>query len=194
LKALPLDNETIRIVFSAKATPHGDILRANETGTADVLVYDKLWVRLWDNWITPNKQTLLTNTLHLRNGKFEMSDSTPKNLLNTSGEIHDLECPVPPWGGAADFSLSKTHVAFIAKDPHLNPATHTAAHVYVVSFDDSDYLEKVNRGPGASSSPAWSPDGEYIAYLEMRVHGHASDRIFTDGRGGTNCRSEGDGV
>jgi len=181
LKTLAIDKDTIRVVFSARVTPHGDIVRPNETATPEALVYDKLWVRHWDQWITPAKQTLLTTTLHLKNGKFSIGEGTPKNLLNTSGEIHELECPIPPFGGAEDFSLSKTHVAFVAKDPHLNSATNTAAHVYIVSFNDSNYLERVNRGPGASSSPVWSPDGRYIAYLEMRVRGYEADRLFPSG-------------
>ena len=184
LKTLAIDKDTFRVVFSARVTPQGDIVRANETGTPEVLVYDKLWVRHWDQWITHTKQTLLTITLQLKNGKFLITEETPKNLLDTAGEIHDLECPIPPFGGTEDFSLSKTHVAFIAKDPHLNPATNTAAHVYIVSFNDSNYLEKVNRGPGASSSPVWSPDGTYIAYLEMRVRGYEADRLLPSGNNG----------
>jgi dipeptidyl aminopeptidase/acylaminoacyl peptidase len=183
LKAIEIDKDTIRIVFSAKVTPHGDIVPANQTSTPDVLVYDKLWVRHWDEWITPNKNTLLTTTLSLA-GKTPKISDTPTNLLNASGEIHDLECPIPPWGGAEDFSLSKTHVAFVAKDPHLNPATNTAAHVYIVSYADKDYLEHVNPSNwGASSSPVWSPDGKYIAYLEMRVRGYEADRSFPSSGG-----------
>ena len=105
-----------------------------------------------------------------------MAYQGPKNMLNSTDDIHALECPVPPFGGAEDFDMSTTHLAFVAKDPHLNPATNTASHVYIVSFNDSTYLEKVNSGPGASSSPVWSPDGKYLAYLEMRVPGYEADR------------------
>lgn len=38
------------------------------------------------------------------------------------------------------------------------------------------YVEKVNRGPGASSAPEWSPCGEMLGYLEMKVRGYESDR------------------
>jgi dipeptidyl aminopeptidase/acylaminoacyl peptidase len=172
LKGLVVDNETVRIAFSAKVTQHGDIVKSNETATPEVLVYDRLWVRHWDEWITPNKNSIFSGTLILKHGTYSIVNK-PKNMLN---ETNNLECPLPPFGGADDYSLSKSHLAFIAKDPRLNPATNTAAHVYVVSFNDSKYLEKVNRGPGASSSPAWSPDGNYLAYLEMRVRGYEADR------------------
>ena len=174
LQVLPLKNH-IRIAFSAKATPHGDILPAKESETPEVLVYDKLWVRHWDEWITPNKNSIFSTTLTLKNGKYTL-DEDARDILNSTEDAHDLESPVPPFGGAEDFSMTSNLLAFVAKDPHLNPATNTASHIYIVSFNDSQYLEQVNRGPGASSSPTWSPDGKSLAYLEMRVRGYESDR------------------
>lgn len=91
-------------------------------------------------------------------------------------DIHGLESPIPPFGSSSDFSLGENYLAFVAKDPHLNPATNTASHVYVVSYEDEKWIEQVNRGQGASSEPAWSPDGEWLAFLEMRIRGYESDR------------------
>lgn len=179
LRVLPIDKKTIRIAFSAKVTPHGTIVSAAESVTPDVLVYDKLWVRHWDEWLTPNKNTIFSGTLQFENDKYDIAHE-PRNMLNSTDDIHDLESPVPPFGGADDYSMTEELLAFIAKDPHLNPATNTASHVYIVSFNDSKYLEKVNRGPGASSSPTWSPDGKYLAYLEMRVRGYESDRMYPE--------------
>src|SRR5262249_23133960 len=101
---------------------------------------------------------------------------SPKNMLSGITDSHDLESPMPPFGGGEDFSISETRLAFVSKDPHLSPATNTASHVYIVLFNDSSFVEKANRGPGASSSPVWSPDGLYLAYLEMRVPGYEADR------------------
>jgi hypothetical protein len=176
LKAFVVDKDLVRIAFSAKVTPHGDIVRANETETPPVLVYDRLWVRHWDEWVTPNKNSIFSGTLKFTDGAYSVAE-LPKNMLNATDDIHDLESPIPPFGGSEDYSLSETRLAFVAKDPHLNPATNTAAHIYVVTFNDSKYLEQINRGPGASSSPTWSPHGKYLAYLEMRVRGYESDRI-----------------
>lgn len=186
LKGLSTEDGTFRIGFSAKVTPGGDIVRSNETSTPEALVYDQLWVRHWDEWITSNKNSIFSGTLALKDGKYSI-DSPPKNMLNSTEDIHNLESPIPPFGGSDDCSISRTHLAFVAKDPHLNPATNTASHVYVVSFNDSKYLDQINKGPGASSSPVWSPDGKYLAYLEMRVHGYEADRIPFEN--GVNCRS-----
>src|SRR5579859_1091709 len=175
VKALQLKNGDVRLAFSAKVKPNGDMLTANETETPNVLVYDKLWVRHWDTWVTPNKNSIFSALLVLKDNKWTL-DHSPRNMLDSSRDAHNLESPVPPFGGVDDFSVSSTHLAFIAKDPHLNPATNTASHVYVVSFEDKGFFEQVNRGFGASSSPVWSPDGKYIAYLEMRVRGYEADR------------------
>lgn len=175
LEAFPLDDGAVRIAFSAKVCPSGRILRANETDTPEVLVYDRLWVRHWDEWITSPRNSIFAGTLTAKHGPWSFRDK-PRNMLNSTG----LECPIPPFGGDSDFSVSSTLLAFIAKDPHLNPATNTASHVYVVAFNDSTYLEQINRGSGASSSPVWSPDGDHLAYLEMRVRGYEADRGSSD--------------
>jgi dipeptidyl aminopeptidase/acylaminoacyl peptidase len=180
LKLLPVDKDTIRIAFSTKVTPYGEILPAKDSDTPDVLVYDKLWVRHWDEWITPNKNSIFSSTLTRKDGKYILEDNV-RNMLNSTEDIHDLESPVPPFGGGEDFSMTSKLLAFVAKDPHLNPATNTASHIYIVSFNDSKYLERVNTGPGTSSSPTWSPDGKYLAYLEMRVRGYEADRTSSYG-------------
>jgi hypothetical protein len=178
LKTIVVGKTTIRFAFSAKVNQHGEMLRANETDIPQALVYDRLWVRHWDEWVTSNKNSIFSGTLTLKHDQYVI-DESPRNMLNSTEELHDLECPIPPWGGAEDFSVSTSLLAFVAKDPHLNPATNTAAHVYVVKYDDGRYLEKVNRGPGASSAPVWSPDGQFLAYLEMRVRGYEADRYST---------------
>jgi hypothetical protein len=42
LNALTIDKETVRFAFSTKVTPHGAIVRANETDIPQTLVYDRL--------------------------------------------------------------------------------------------------------------------------------------------------------
>jgi pre-mRNA-splicing helicase BRR2 len=139
-----------RIAFSAKVNRKGEMVPRNETATPEVLVYDRLWVRHWDEWITPLKNSVFAATLIPASlspdsqidglsseGGFQLKGL--RNMLSGI-DIHDLESPIPPWGGTEDFSLSESHLAFVAKDPHLNPATNTASHVYIVSFDNPRYI------------------------------------------------------
>ncbi|GAA6028784.1 hypothetical protein JCM8097_007394 [Rhodosporidiobolus ruineniae] len=92
-----------------------------------------------------------------------------------------LECPVGPFGGASDFSLSPTHLLFHAKDPHLNPAYHTRHQVYVVPLSPRTSADAKPRqltlgNQGATASPVLSPDGKRAAWLEMREDGYEADR------------------
>jgi len=184
LKVLRGKNNITRIAFSAKVNRRGEMVPVNETSIPDVLVYDKLWVRHWDTWITPLRNAIFSGILSPSPDTADTLTSTSSSLrlhglrnMLSGHEIHDLESPIPPFGDSSDFSLSEKYMAFVAKDPHLNPATNTASHVYVVSYDDEEYIEQVNRGQGASSAPVWSPDGEEVAFLEMRVRGYESDRM-----------------
>jgi hypothetical protein len=174
LKAFTVNKTTTRIAFSTKVDAKGKFVRANETETPEALVYDRLWVRHWDEWITSHKMSIFSSLVISSSNGYTLSGL--HNMINSTDEVHRMESPTPPFGGEADFSVGEELMAFVAKDPHLNPALNTAAHVYVVKYNDSRYLEKVNRGPGASSSPVWSSDGQYLAYLEMRIRGYETDR------------------
>ncbi|GAA6011827.1 hypothetical protein JCM10207_004257 [Rhodosporidiobolus poonsookiae] len=92
-----------------------------------------------------------------------------------------LECPVGPFGGASDFSLSPTHLIFHAKDPHVNPAWHTRTHVYSVPLAprtgaDARPRQLTVGTQGACASPVVSADGKRVAWLEMREDGYEADR------------------
>jgi pre-mRNA-splicing helicase BRR2 len=175
LKVFRIGSSSIRFAFSARTTPQGDIVPAKETEPPGVLVYDKLWARHWDEWITSNQNSIFSGTLRPQDGSYTISER-PRNMLHGIERHPQLESPIPPFGDSQDYSISETYLAFVTKDPHINPATNTAALVYTIPFDDTRRLERVTKGPGACSSPAWSPDGEWLAYLEMRIRGYESDR------------------
>lgn len=92
-----------------------------------------------------------------------------------------LECPVGPFGDASDFTISPTHLAFHAKDPHVNQAWHTCTNVYLVPLSPKTKADAEPRPvtigtQGATSSPVFSPDGARLAWLEMREDGYEADR------------------
>lgn len=90
------------------------------------------------------------------------------------------ECPVGPFGSAADYSLSSTHLLFHAKSLHLNPATHTRTQVYTIPLyprSATDSFAQITVGTqGACANPTFSVDGTRIAWLEMREDGYEADR------------------
>ncbi|BFZ53592.1 Dipeptidyl-peptidase 5 [Savitreella phatthalungensis] len=152
------------------ALVHGDSgAMVNADGLREdprVLQYDKLWVRHWDSWVDTKdrKQSIFVARPKLRDDDvFELDD--PVNVLHESG----LESPIAPFGDAGDYSLSGSHVAFVAKDPHVNAATNTTSNVYITSISGDDHgPTKINNAKSATSNPRFSPDGQFLLFLEMR--------------------------
>jgi len=90
-----------------------------------------------------------------------------------------LESPIEPFGGTDHFDISNLGLVFTAKDPELNPATHTKTNVYLIqssSFWDlsvsaTSKPEKIEiyGFDGASTSPVFSPCGKKFAFLSMKT-------------------------
>ncbi len=158
------------LAFSATVDWRGDIAKpAKPENEPEHLSYDKLFVRHWDTWVTDNKNAIFTVKPDLAAKSFTLSE--PVNLLKETG----LESPVPPFGGSSDFSISESHVAFLAKDPDVDPAVNTISNIYLTSVTGGDRPIKISDAEGASSCPVISPDGKKVAYLFMRVNGYEAD-------------------
>lgn len=171
----------VTYLFSAMANPdgtlhdHSKMVKPYSSGR----LYNSLFVRHWDVYITPERSSLFAGTLSLR-GDAYASDSGPRNLLPPPG--HGFETPVAPFGAGGDFDISPDgqSVAFLSKTPTLNQATNTQSLIYVVPADGSKHPYPVNdpnskNSPparGASASPRFSPDGKRIAYLQMAENGY----------------------
>lgn len=147
-------------------------------------IYDSLFVRHWDHYVTSQRRTIFTALL---------KKSVPKvtsrlgryNLVGFQNALAGtkLESPIPPFGGTDHFDIGKKGLAFVAKDPDVDPATHTKCNLYFISKED--FMEMGNPDPikievpglkGAATSPVFSPDGLSIAYLHMKTDGYESDK------------------
>jgi dipeptidyl aminopeptidase/acylaminoacyl peptidase len=93
------------------------------------------------------------------------------------GDMHD----VPPFslGGpdAYAFSPDGKEIAFTENlDPV--PATSTNADIFTLRLDGPDAKPvKISASEGGDFSPAYSPDGRYIAYRSQLRAGYESDRF-----------------
>lgn len=186
VKLKVLDKGDVAIAFVGKARPDGSLYNPkNEPKSySSARVYDSLMVRHWDKYVTPNKNAIWHGSL--RKSKPHITESqgryTLSNLTNVLKDTH-LESPIPPFGGSDHFDISSAGIAFVAKDPTLNPATNTKANFYFLpasSFlaPSSSNLQKVEvEGlEGASTSPVFSPDGVAAAFLQMKKNGYESDK------------------
>jgi dipeptidyl aminopeptidase/acylaminoacyl peptidase len=191
LQLLVLD-DGIRFVFSSLANPNGTLYNPQKAHKpyASGQVYESLFVRHWDTYIKPEKSSIFSGTLCIKNNVYAAS-SPPKNLLPADS---GLETPVQPFGGIDDFHFGAQgeHVVFVSKTPDLNPANNTQSLVYIASHDSTHRPTALNtpdehtfRAKGASSAPKFSPDGSTVAYLQMSRNGYESDinKIYIFGKG-----------
>ena len=110
--------------------------------------------------------------------------NTRSHLISISlsdGKAVDLspgDRVTPPFslGGPDDYAISpdSTEVAF-AQNADPNPATGTNNEIYVVPIGGGS-ATKVSTSPGADNSPAYSPDGKYLAWRSQARAGYESDR------------------
>lgn len=187
VKLKVLDVDRVAIVVSAKAKPDGSLYNEEDepkkysTGR----LYESLMVRHWDHYVKPQRNALWHGVLQRQKphitedlGRYSLGKLT--NILKGSC----LESPIPPFGGKDHFDVGVNGVGFVAKDPQLNPAMNTKSNFYFVSIDTSgeeptysDPKKYEKEGiEGASSSPALSPDGNSVAFLQMKENGYESDK------------------
>ncbi|KAL7421332.1 Dipeptidyl-peptidase 5 [Cryptotrichosporon argae] len=137
-----------------------------ERGTTGV-VYDELFVRHWDSWITPGRaQTIGVVDLHTK----EIA-----NVLNGTGLYSQLD-PI-------ELAFHADTLAFSLKNPRYNVAANTREDVYLLS-PRGKLTNLTPHVHGQTSSLAFSGDGK-LAWLEMAEPGYEADRrvvVVHDGK------------
>ena len=181
VKLKVLGEGKVAIAFTGKARPDGSLYNPeNEPKKySSGLIYDSLMVRHWDKYVSPNRNAIWYGLLHRSSptNKYSLS-----NVTNALTETY-LESPIPPFGGTDHFDLGTTGIAFVAKDPGVNPAINTKANFYFLPI--SNFAKGPSLSPlkvvvsilnGACSSPSISPDGRSAVFLQMKNDGYESDK------------------
>lgn len=175
----------VAIAVAGKANPDGSLHNPKDTPKSYTTgkLYDATFVRHWDSYVTKERNSIFTAILKRaparvqgRDGRFSLIGFT--NALKGTG----LECPIPPFGGTDHFDIGRDGLAIVAKDPDLNPATHTKCNAYWIR--KADLIEFAEPRPiklrlpgyeGAATSPVVSDSG-VLAFLQMRTDGYESDQ------------------
>lgn len=165
------------------ATPSGELYNEEtaQKPRSSARIYSGLFVRQWDAYLTENKNSIFYTTLKRHKGVLDKSVPALRNALH--GHSVQLESPVPNFGGAGDFDVSKSGLVFLAKDPKLNPASNTKTDLYYVPFKTfteypapSPQIIKTGNLKGYSGAPVFSPDGKKLAFTRMKNKVYESDK------------------
>ncbi|TVY46697.1 putative dipeptidyl-peptidase [Lachnellula occidentalis] len=181
LKIVDLGSGTYGLAFIGTAAPNGSLHNSElaEEPVSAGRMYTKLFVRHWDTYLTPERNSLWYTTLKASsNGTAGYVLGEPINALNGTG----LESPVPPSGSTEDFDIGPAGLVFVAKDPTLNAATTTKSDVYylpLTTFSEPAPKPQVITTPGlegASVGPVFSPASPALVFSRMKGISYESDK------------------
>ena len=187
LKLHVLEAGKVAVAVSGLADPRdGTLYNPKDTpkSHSSGKIYDSLFVRHWDVYVEQQKSVIWTGILQ-RSVPHVTERKGRYNLIGLANVLEgtNLESPIPTFGGTDHFDISRSGIVFVAKDPDLDPATHTKCNCYfapIKSFLESFSSELVQLSvpgfEGAATSPVFSPDGESIAFLQMKEDGYESDK------------------
>jgi dipeptidyl aminopeptidase/acylaminoacyl peptidase len=130
-------------------------------------IYEKLFIRHWDNWEDGRRSHL-----------FIMPTEGGKVIDVMHGM--DADTPSKPFGGPGEitFTPDSKGLVFTARDVGNEEAWSTDFDLYFASVDAFDPPTCLTRENKAwDSTPAFSPDGKTLTYLAMNRPGYESDRV-----------------
>ncbi len=144
---------------------------AAETATTGS-VYDHLFMRHWDHWLSEKRSRLFA--VSLEDGV--AADTEP---LLLSKDV-DADVPSRVWGGNEEYAVSAdgSTVYFAARIRDAVEPTSTNFDIYSAPMNgDGPAVNLTASNPAWDTAPVVSPDGKSLAYLAMRRAGFEADRF-----------------
>jgi dipeptidyl aminopeptidase/acylaminoacyl peptidase len=169
------------IAFAATAAKDGSLYNAKKapkkltTGR----IYDSNFVRHWDTYVTAERKSIWYANLTKGSGESSSSSKYQLGIITNALKGTGLESPVPPFGGSDCFDISKHGLAFVAKDPKLDPSTHTKTNIYYFPWDQAGSELRTLAAPGiwgATTEPKFAHNGKTLAFLGMAKDGYEADK------------------
>jgi dipeptidyl aminopeptidase/acylaminoacyl peptidase len=129
-------------------------------------IFTALLYRHWDHFTGDKRSHLF---------QINMENGSTRDL--TPNDPHDI----PPFslGGDGGFSISpdSKELAF-TENPDEVPATSTSAQIYTLDLTNPTAKPiKISTSAGGNFSPAYSPDGKYLAWRSQARAGYESDKF-----------------
>ena len=183
---LPLDVGTFRLlasgdrlVVSLEVYPDCDNLActrsrmdAQAENPVTGVVYDQLFMRHWDHWLTARLSRLFAIALN------EQGIGVNEPVLLTRGVHADI--PSRVWGGTEEYTVSEdgSTLYFAARLRDRDEPTSTNFNIYSAPMNGDGTAENLTSGnPAWDAQPVLSPDGGSLAYLAMSRAGFEADRF-----------------
>lgn len=143
--------------------------------------YDELPVRVWDHYITTEKNAFWYTRLEKHRSRYDVSPVGFVNALRGTGLEHPH--PDPLFGGPFDFSargILFTAVEPGAKNALKNELYYIPVRTYAEDLPPSPHKISIPNYDGSTSSPTFSPNGKCAAFLRTKEPNDDSDqpRIF----------------
>ncbi len=134
-------------------------------------VIDDLMYKHWDEW-TETAPHPFVGTLENNGKRLIVSELT--DLL----EGTPYESPMKPFGGVEQLAWSpdEKHIAYTCrKKTGIDYAISTNSDIYQYNLETGETENISAPNPGYDTNPAYSPNGQYIAWLSMARDGYESD-------------------
>ncbi len=165
------DSKKVILISSVKYSREAkDVYEDLPNATGRVI--DDLMYKHWDQWTKDIPHPFL-------------ADFCGDGISNIEDIMaaEPYECPMRPFGGAESFAWApdgKSLVYCSRKKTGLEYALSTNSDLYLYNLEDKTTRNLTEGMMGYDTNPAFSPDGNQLAWLSMEHDGYESDknRIF----------------
>ncbi|HFE45099.1 MAG TPA: S9 family peptidase, partial [Nannocystis exedens] len=155
----------------ATITCSADRLTAEAARKSSGMVFDKLFVRHWDQWKKGLRSHLFIAALDGKGGTLGQARDLTAGL--------DADVPSKPFGGVDEiaFNGDGTRLVYSARVAGKGEPWSTNFDLFEVPQSGGPAVNLTAANPAWDTSPVFAPDGETLAYLAMTRPGFEADRF-----------------
>ena len=141
-------------------------------------IHDDLLYKHWDEWVESAPQPFICDLQITYYGEGERIKSAKIGECTNILEDTPYECPMRPFGGIEQLAWhpDNEQIAYTCrKKTGLEYAVSTNSDIYLYNVRTREHTNLTEDNRGYDTNPAFSPDGQYIAWQSMERDGYESD-------------------